>query len=43
MLIKNAKVFVGKEFVDGDVRFGSTIEAVGTLEGAADYDAPAAM
>ena len=39
MLIKNAKVFVGKEFVDGDVRFGSTIEAVGTLEGAADYDA----
>ena len=39
MLIKNAKVFVGKEFVEGDVRFGSTIEAVGTLEGAADYDA----
>lgn len=39
MLIKNAKVFVGKEFVDGDVRFGSTIEAVGTLEGTADYDA----
>lgn len=39
MLIKNAKVFVGKEFVDGDVRFGTTIEAVGTLEGAADYDA----
>ena len=39
MLIKNAKVFVGKEFVDGDVRFGSTIEAVGTLDGPADYDA----
>ncbi len=39
MLIKNAKVFVGNEFVDGDVRFGTTIEAVGTLEGAADYDA----
>lgn len=39
MLIKNAKVFVGKEFVDGDVRFGTTIEAVGTLEGTADYDA----
>lgn len=39
MLIKNAKVFVGKEFVDGDVRFGSTIEAVGTLEGTVDYDA----
>lgn len=39
MLIKNAKVFVGKEFVDADVLFGETIEAVGALEGAADYDA----
>ena len=39
MLIKNAKVFVGKEFVDGDVRFGSTIEAVGDLRGAGDEDA----
>ena len=39
MLIKNAKVFVGKEFVDGDVLFGQTIEAVGALDGAADYDA----
>ena len=29
MLIKNAKVFVGKEFVDADVLFGETIEAVG--------------
>lgn len=39
MLIKNAKVFVGKEFVDGDVLFGQTIEAVGALDGPADYDA----
>lgn len=39
MLIKNAKVFVGKEFVDADILFNKTIEAVGALDGAADLDA----
>lgn len=42
MLIKNAKVFVGKSFVDADIRFGRTIEAVGRLEGGADVDAQGA-
>ena len=39
MLIKNAKIFVGKSFLEGDIRFGRTIEAVGHLEGDADWDA----
>ena len=39
MLIKNAKIFVGKSFLEGDIRFGKTIEAVGRLEGEADWDA----
>ena len=40
MLIKNAKVFVGKTFVDADVLLqGDTIAAVGCLEGEADLDA----
>ena len=39
MLIKNAKVFVGRAFTDADLRFGQTIEAVGALEGPADWDA----
>ena len=39
MLIKNAKVFVGKSFVDADILFEDTIIAVGKLEGEADLDA----
>ena len=39
MLIKNAKILVGKSFLEGDIRFGKTIEAVGRLEGPADLDA----
>ena len=39
MLIKNAKVFIGKSFVDADIRFDKTISAIGTLDGEADLDA----
>ena len=39
MLIKNAKVLIGKSFVDADIQFDKTITAVGTLEGEADLDA----
>ena len=39
MLIKNAKIFMGRTFLEGDLRFGRTIEAIGALEGAADLDA----
>ena len=39
MRIKNAKVFVGKSFIDADVEFGKTITAVGKLSGEADVDA----
>ena len=39
MLIKNAKILVGKSFLEGDIRFGKTIEAVGRLEGQVDLDA----
>jgi N-acetylglucosamine-6-phosphate deacetylase len=39
MLIKNAKIFVGKSFIDGDIRFDKTIAAIGNLEGEADLDA----
>ncbi len=39
MLIKNAKVFVGKEFVAGDILFDTKIQAIGTIDGAADLDA----
>ena len=39
MLIKNAKVFVGKSFVEADVQFDKTITAVGKLPGEADFDA----
>lgn len=42
MLIKNAKVFVGKSFVEADVRFDQTITAIGRLEGEADLDAKGA-
>jgi len=39
MLIKNAKVFIGKSFADADVLFEDTILAVGKLPGEADIDA----
>lgn len=39
MLIKNAKVFIGKSFVDADVLFDKTILAVGKIDGEADIDA----
>lgn len=39
MLIKNARVLIGKTFVDGDVSFDSAITAVGQLDGPADLDA----
>lgn len=39
MLIKNGKVFLGRTFVNTDVRFSKTIEAIGRLEGDADIDA----
>jgi len=39
MLIKNAKVFVGKSFIDADIRFEETITAIGNLDGDADLDA----
>ena len=42
MLIKNAKVFVGKSFVDADILFDEKIIAVGALEGEADLDAEGA-
>lgn len=42
MLIKNAMILVGKSFLEGDIRFGRTIEAVGRLEGPADLDAQGA-
>jgi len=42
MLIKNAKVFVGKSFVDADILFDEKIIAIGALEGKADLDAEGA-
>ena len=42
MLIKNAKVFVGKSFVDADILFDEKIIAIGALEGEADLDAEGA-
>ena len=39
MLIKNAKVFVGKAFVDADIQFDGRITAIGKIEGPADLDA----
>lgn len=39
MRIKNARVFIGKTFVDADIEFDKTITAVGTLDGDADLDA----
>lgn len=37
--IKNAKLFVGKEFVSGDISFDTTIKAVGKTAFPADLDA----
>lgn len=42
MRIKNARVFLGKTFVDADVEFDRTITAIGTLAGEADLDAAGA-
>ena len=42
MLIKNAKVLVGKSFVDADILFDEKIIAIGALEGEADLDAEGA-
>ena len=42
MLIKNAKVFIGKGFLEADVEFDKTILAVGKLSGEADIDAKGA-
>ncbi len=39
VLIKNAKILVGKSFVEADIRFDKTITAVGRLEGEASLDA----
>ena len=39
MLIKNARIFVGRSFTEGDVRFTDKIEEIGRLEGPADLDA----
>ena len=39
MRIKNAKVFVGKSFINADVEFDSKITAVGKLDGEAGFDA----
>ena len=39
MLIKNAKVLVGKTFLDADIQFDWTITAIGALDGPADLDA----
>ena len=39
MLIKNARVLVGKTFVDADILFDEKILAVGKIDGEADLDA----
>lgn len=39
VLIKNANIFLGKTFVEGDIRFTDRIESVGRLDGPADLDA----
>ena len=39
MRIKNAKVFVGKAFIPADIEFDQKINAIGKLEGEADFDA----
>ena len=39
MRIKNARVLIGKSFVDTDIEFDKTITAIGALDGKADLDA----
>lgn len=39
MLIKNAKVLIGKAFMEADIQFAGTITAIGKIEGPADLDA----
>lgn len=39
MRIKNAKVFVGKTFINADIEFDQKITAVGKLDGEADFNA----
>ena len=39
MLIKNAKILIGKAFLEADIQFDETITAIGKIEGPADLDA----
>lgn len=39
MQIKNAKIFVGKSFINGDIAFDEKITAIGNPNGTADLDA----
>lgn len=39
MLIKNARIFIGKSFVNADIEFDNKILAIGKLDGEADIDA----
>ncbi len=39
MLIKNAKILIGKAFLDADIQFDKTITAIGKIDGPADLDA----
>lgn len=39
MLIKNAKVLIGKAFLEADIQFDQTITAIGKIDGPADLDA----
>lgn len=39
MLIKNAKIYMGRGFVEGDIRFSDKVLEVGRLGGTADWDA----
>lgn len=39
MLIKNAKIFIGKAFIEGAVRFSETIDEIGQPDGPDSFDA----
>ena len=39
MLIKNAKLFLGRSFTQADIQFDRTITAIGRLPGQGDLDA----
>lgn len=39
MLIQNAKILIGKSFLEADIAFDRTITAIGKLDGPADLDA----